>query len=291
VVSSGGGKGKGRETRGGKERPITLIKKNETIPHTFMIHPLANIPPPHHPPVRTPSARLSVGSMSRQSLLFSGRGSVQPFVEALNHSPTVLPRNGDIFENPRGPDREMVEENTVIERPVWQSFIVMLMVHYPLMGKEIYEAMELGAIPPKRIVLSSEGVEFLNHFIQFWYEGGVEIVTIEVEEGGDGDMLAVQDVQYGVPYRPVTGLNVIVTPTVQRTLIPRDRVILKEKERFSKDEGLNGIGRYIRVCVAEVLVPMRNRDRMGGKGGGRDHAERGKGGKRGIGVLSWLAGV
>jgi hypothetical protein len=213
-------------------------------------------------PVETRTAKLARGEVSRQPFVFDTREGVAPFIDIVAQSPSVSPREGHIFEEKEGPDRRMSEENTVIARPVWQSFVVCLMTHFPHMGEDLAPAMDLGTTPPVRVIMTSEGIEFLNQFIQTWYEGGVEIGTVEVWREGDMPMEATQEVQYLLPFRPVTGLNVIVTPTIQRTLDPRERVILREKTKFGADEGLEGIGRFLRVCVFECLIPGKSRRRQ-----------------------------
>jgi len=214
-----------------------------------------------HPEIRAHSAKLTVGTRSWEAPVFSSREGIRPFTDVIAHSPAVNPSEGRVFEEEEGPDRRMAEEETVVSRPEWQSFVVMLMTHFPHMGLEILPAMDIGGVPPSRVVMSSEGVDFLNQFINRWYEGGVEVSTLRVWREGDLPMDPVQEVQYELPFRPVTGLNVIVTPTVQRSLVPQEAMILREKEKFGWDAGLEGMGRYLRVCVFEDLVPRRSQRR------------------------------
>lgn len=218
--------------------------------------------------------------------LFSNREGIIPFISMLSKSPAQIPSQGFIFEDQEARDRVLAEENTVVERPVWQAFVVMLMSHFPEMGVEIAPALDIGTLPPSRITLSEDGRNFLNMFILKWYEGGVEVTTLEVWDEGKCDMVPTQDVQYLVPYRPVTGLNLIVTPTVQRSMDPRETVILREKEKFGHDVGLNGIGRYLRLCVWNDLIPKKSHNRgRDGKSGVKRQGRQERGGRQ---PRSWL---
>lgn len=139
----------------------------------------------------------------------------------------------------------------VVERPAWQAFLVMLQTHFPEMGEEIAPAHYFGTLPPTRVVLTQDAIDFLNVQIDFMYGKQVEVTTITVANPGDVRMGPTTEILYEVPFRPVTGLNLIVTPTVQNSLSTRDRRILKEKESWGSTLGLQGIERFIQVCVFE----------------------------------------
>lgn len=221
-------------------------------------------------PVTITSAKLGRGWMSTvpsppSQPAFGDRSELRDLLGSLNQTLAQRPSSGDIFEEREGEGRVMNEESAVVERPMWQVFITFLQIHFPDMGREIAPALDIGEHPPRRVTLSTEALDFLNRFIQLWYEGGVELTVVTVDDPNDPQLGPLQEVLYCVPYRPVTGLNLVVVPTIQQTLDPVERLVLNEKARFSQDRGLQGVMRFLRVCVYENLVPLKSPKRTAPK--------------------------
>jgi len=127
------------------------------------------------------------------------------------------------------------------ERVAWQAFVLCLQMHFPDMAAEIDPAHRIGRLPPRLVRLSVDAISFLNHFVESWYGGEVEVQTVTVARKEKD--LPVPGILSHMkpPFRPVTGLNVIVVPTIQRALVAQERNILGWKEKMSFAKGLLGL--------------------------------------------------
>lgn len=159
-------------------------------------------------------------------------------------------------------------ESTIVDRAMWQSFILMLQLHFPEMAEEIDAAHNLGRIPPKRVVLTTEAISFLNQMCRTWYESAVELSTIECEEEAQEQMGTGQDVVYKTPYRPVTGLNLIVVPTIQKEVGKVEKTVLAERASWSKTRGIDILQRAYNLLVKEEIPKIKASRSTGGKGKG-----------------------
>lgn len=141
----------------------------------------------------------------------------------------------------------------MVNRPQWISFILCLQMHFSDLGTEIGAAYDIGKVPPVRVVLSEEAISFLNKMIEVWYEGDVEVVTIESGDVARDLLRPAQEVHYRPPFRPVTGLRVTVTPTVQQAKKRRDQKILEEKSQWGYLEKFRVLREAHRLLVREIV--------------------------------------
>jgi hypothetical protein len=123
------------------------------------------------------------------------------------------------------------------------------------MGAEIEAAHHIGASPPRKVVLSEEAISFLNQMIHSWYEKEVEIVTIDCDKKSREALGTTQEVYYKTPFRPVTGLQVIVSPTVQWSMVRREQLILEEKAQWGGMNRFTVIKEAHKLLVKEIVTP------------------------------------
>lgn len=209
------------------------------------------------PSVRT--ARLATGEASREThtsrstdwmthpnLAARMRDIQDPEDEQPKRDMSVLP---DVTVSPLrlAPKGSMAtdftEETHPVERPAWQSLVLCLQLHYPDVAEDVNPAHNLGHLSHPRVVLTNEGIDALNWMIDNWYGREVEILTTEVchvPPGPDGD---IPGAIYHTPYRPVTGLRVIVTRTQQWEIGEATVQVLAEKERWSWMTGIKAVER------------------------------------------------
>lgn len=147
-------------------------------------------------------------------------------------------------------------ETTVVERPVWQSFVLTLQLHFPDMGAALDPAHLIGSTPAQRVVLVAEAISFLNTMIRTWYQGEVEVSTITCNDPSLHYFSPTQEVLYQSSFRPVTGLMVIVTPTVQRSLLAREQTVLERKAEWGRNSLMTNLSSAYRLLVREQ-VPVR----------------------------------
>lgn len=164
--------------------------------------------------------------------------------------------DGRGLDHPVDPDDE--DTNRVVSRPAWLSFVTCLQLHFPEVGEEIAPALQIGKVPPTRVVLSQDALDFLNRAVGQWYQQDVEIYTIECSSEVVRTLPPTVDLLYKRPFRPVTGLRVIVTPTFQRSMVPRDARVLRAKERWGRLEPLEVIRESLSLLV-EGRVPKDHR--------------------------------
>lgn len=145
-------------------------------------------------------------------------------------------------------------ERSVVERPVWQSFVLALQLHFPEMGEELNPAHKLGKVPPERVALTQDAIEMLNLMINRWYSKGVEITTISVSPEDRKALSPTQDVLYLTPYQPVTGLDVIVTPTIQWALPKRNREVLLVKGTWGVRSLFSNLASAHQLYVKERVI-------------------------------------
>jgi len=121
---------------------------------------------------------------------------------------------------------------------------------------ELEPAFKLGLLPPERVVLSAEALSFLNTMIEVWYEEEVELVTVEVHPEARKALSPLQDVQYSSPFRPVTGLNLIITPTVQWSMSRREQHILHQKAKWGVLGRFSLLAEAHRLVIKEVIPTL-----------------------------------
>lgn len=159
-----------------------------------------------------------------------------------------------------------LSEPQVVTRPQWHGFLLCLQLHFPDIGIELEAAYKLGEVPPSRVVLSEEAISFLNHMIQVWYEGEVELTTVDSTPEARRALQPLQEVHYMSPFRPITGLNLIITPTVQWSLSRREQRILEEKSRWGSLGRFTLMKEAHRLLVKE-MVPAATSRSKGSTGG------------------------
>lgn len=141
------------------------------------------------------------------------------------------------------------EDTAVIERPAWQAFLTTVQLHNLDLAEELEPAHSIGAHTQKRVILPYEGIDALNFFIDQWYGKEVEIVTTLAKSSGKVDDETREGASFGCPYRPVTGLKVIVTTTEQWSRDPYDYAVLRERERWGWLTGVSSIQEAHRLYV------------------------------------------
>jgi len=202
---------------------------------------------------RTLSAHLTAGRMSEEARTTNPPSSLQNLMEEVQHQAEQL--GGSERSLGWGQEQEDLhgEEAYPLTRPAWQAFLVTLQLQFPEMGAEINPAHKIGKIPPVRVLLSQDALEFLNLMIIRWYDAELELTTLTYDNPRQPLLTPTQEVLYQIPYRPVTGLNLIVTPTVQQSLVPREKKILQEKEKWNHSRGLEGIIGAYHLMVKEKI--------------------------------------
>lgn len=185
------------------------------------------------------SARLTTGTLSVEKQLndilasMSGSSAVAP-----GQSP--VPRS--LGEDDGGwRQTGDVSEETVLERAAWQAFLLYLQMTFPDMAAELDPGHKIARLPFVRVTLTVDAIDLLNMMIANMYGGEVEIHTIEVGTRESRRKHGNVACHIGVPFRPVTGLNVIVVPTTHYTLSRSERAILRVKEEFSRSRGIAGL--------------------------------------------------
>lgn len=178
------------------------------------------------------------------------------------------------------PAEESIEETHVVERPAWQAFITAVQLHNYEIAQEIDPAHKIGMNTQPRVTLSPEGIDSLNFYIDKWYGKEVEVVTTKwvtrSRSRGDEE----EGSYFENPFRPVTGLRVIVTPTQQWSAKVREERILREREDWGFTAKLEGVRRAYETYVLETppLPPPslrargrspKSQDRQSTKGGWR----------------------
>jgi hypothetical protein len=143
------------------------------------------------------------------------------------------------------------EEVKTVDRPVWQSFVLCLQLHFPEMGEDIKPALSLGKAGNHKTLLSAEAIGFLNLMMCTWYQALVELRLTELAPPG----LAPAHARHGVvtekPYYPVTGLNLVITTSTHWTSRDRDRHILHARERWKVDPLWTNLQTATRLLVQE----------------------------------------
>lgn len=158
----------------------------------------------------------------------------------------------------------MPDDTQVVERPAWQAFVLMIQLHNLERAAEIDPAHQLGTHTHPRVALTVDGIAMLNYFIDSWYGKEVEIVTVlharQGDTGGGGEDMAT----YGYPYRPVTGLRVIVTTTEQASPDPYHQYVLGEREKWGWADGISSLeaarNLYVKERIKYTRVDSRKRN-------------------------------
>lgn len=167
-------------------------------------------------------------------------------------------------------EEEEEEETVVVTRPQWQAFVLLLQLQHPEVGGLLAPALQIGQDPPVRVILEVEVLSLLSQYTLLWYGKEVEVITVSTR-GGDWERVSpLSEAVYLQPYRPVTGLPVIVTRTFQRSAIPRESRILEEKERWTHQSLFTNLRSAYNLTVEEREVRISPREREVRKGVRRD---------------------
>jgi hypothetical protein len=219
------------------------------------------------PPFR--SARLQSGQVSSESHIHpasqSGaldmkRGQIRETmslseltrqVEALSQEVTSLgPSPLEIQTKERQP---YDEDTQVVERPAWQAFLLAIQLHNPELAQDIEPAHLIGLHRLPRLSMTQEGIDSLNYFIDKWYGAEVEIVITHALHHPLDPTTPGDEAWYHYPYRPVTGLRVIVTSSDQYAGSEYDRGILHARDRWGYARGIQAVSEGYELYVHEHL--------------------------------------
>lgn len=149
---------------------------------------------------------------------------------------------------------------TVVERGVWQSFILLIQLQHPEVAVDIDVAHRIGRIPFTRTVMDGESIDLLNRMITAWFGGEVEIHAVEHNPQGTSYPDAMTNMFIGVPFYPVTGLRVVVVPVQARAMSLTDRQILTTKTEISKAQGVLALGMSHRLYVKEDWIAWKGQN-------------------------------
>lgn len=143
------------------------------------------------------------------------------------------------------------DKTWVVERPAWQALVLAVQLHYPYLALEIEPAHNIGLLSAPRVALSYEATTMLNYFIERWYGAEVEVITTQMLTD-PADVQGFPEVaSYSQPYRPVTGLQVIVTGTKQWARDQYSREVMRERERWGRMGGVDALKAAWKMYVCE----------------------------------------
>jgi hypothetical protein len=151
------------------------------------------------------------------------------------------------------------EETTPIERPMWQSLVLCVQLHNVDLASELEPAHRLGHISRDRVTLTAEAITTLNYFIDQWYGKEVELVTFELSHHPGPGQGEDPYSAYETPYRPVTGLKLIVTPTHQWAPDTYSQRVLNSKVEWGMASVMEGIRLARSLYIRNKTFPSTNK--------------------------------
>jgi hypothetical protein len=144
-----------------------------------------------------------------------------------------------------------------IERPAWQAFLLTVQLHHPSVAAELEPAHKIGLLTNPAIYMSFEAIDTLNYFIEQWYGMEVEVITTQVSPEPLNVNGYPESVAYLQPYRPVTGLKVIVTHTYQWAVDQYSQRVMREREEWGRMGGVDTLKKAWKLYVQEkVPAPL-----------------------------------
>lgn len=211
------------------------------------------------------SARLVHGTTSTENHITgrdkgnAGERATEPggerdeVVELINEVRSMSLQYNNPYPDPlMNPDRWLggrLEDTHVVERPAWQAFVLSIQLHNLDWATELDAAHQLGMLNHPRVSITQEGIDTLNYFINKWYGKEVEIVTTRVARQVDGVDVGNEGARFEYPFRPVTGLRVIVTNTYQWDSDPYSKAVLQEREGWGWSKGVAALDQARKLYV------------------------------------------
>jgi len=128
-------------------------------------------------------------------------------------------------------------DTQVVEKAEWAAFLVWLQLRSPSSSLALEPAHEIGHADRPRVMINFETIEYLNSIIALIYGKTIEVHVTHYLPGPPSPGLPARGAEYEQPYRPVTGLNVIVTHTRQWSSNTRESGVLREKDRWAQSAG------------------------------------------------------
>lgn len=214
------------------------------------------------------SARLATGTLSQdRPLIPPSYHSIPtyPDRESPNTEEKVSAIRGEIDKLMASyqTTRYEPEQTYATERPAWQAFLLTVQLHHPKLAADLEPAHKIGLLSDPEIHLSYEAINVLNYFIEQWYGMEVEVITTRVTLSPLDVNGYPENVAYCQPYRPITGLKVIVTHTYQWALDQYSRQVMTQREEWGRLGGVDSLKTAWKMYVHERVPTARPQKKRG----------------------------